>query len=121
MPAPSSLVVNQGDPISVVIFLTVMNNLSDTLRARSDLGFTLPSSSISINHLLYADDVCLVSNSTASCQHLLDLVQQWFEWALLKAKVPKCCSMAIQVSNGRRVSPGLSIAGEVLPAVKNDT
>ena len=121
LPVPLSVGVYQGDPLSVVIFLMVMNILSDTLKARSDLKFTLPSSSISINHLLYADDVCLVSNSTAGCQHLLDLVQQWFEWALLKAKVPKCRSMAIQASTGRRVSPGLSIAGEVIPTVKDDT
>ena len=121
LPVPLSIGVYQGDPLSVVIFFTVMNTLSDTLKARSDLGFTLPSSSISIKHLLYADDVCLVSNSTAGCQYLLDLVQQWFECVLLKAKVPKCRSMAIQASTGRRVSPGLSIAGEVIPRVEDDT
>ena len=45
-PVPLRLGVYQGDPLSVVIFLTVMNTLSDTLCTRKDLGFTLPSSSI---------------------------------------------------------------------------
>ena len=33
----------QGDPLSVAIFVTVMNTLSDTLRTREDLGFFLPN------------------------------------------------------------------------------
>ena len=46
-PVPLRLGVYQGGPLSVVIFLTVMNTLlSDTLCTRKDLGFTLPSSSI---------------------------------------------------------------------------
>ena len=45
--------VYQGDLLSVVIFLTIINTLSDTLSTRSDLGFSLPEFSISINHLLY--------------------------------------------------------------------
>ena len=38
--------VYQGDPLSVAIFLTAMNTLSDTLSTRSDLGFSLSSSLI---------------------------------------------------------------------------
>ena len=98
-------------PLSVVI---VMNTLSDTLCSRKDIGFTLPQSSITINHLLYADDACIISKTPAGCQHLLDMVQCWLEWAQLKAKVPKCRSMAIQASTGKRVSPTLTISGTLL-------
>ena len=101
----------------MAIFLTVMNALSDTLRTRADLGFTLPSSSISVNHLLYADDACIVSSTPAGCQHLLDVVQRWLEWAQLKAKVPKCHSIAFQASSGKVVNPGLSVNGETIPLV----
>ena len=94
-PVPLRIGVYQGDPLSVVIFLTVMNTLSDTLCTRGDLGFSLPQSSTSINHLLYTDDVCVISSTPAGCQHLLDMVQRWLEWAQLKAKVPKCHSMVI--------------------------
>jgi hypothetical protein len=120
-PVPLSTGVYQGDPLSVVIFLSVMNTLSDTLSTRKDLGFTLPSSSISINHLLYADDACVISNTPAGCQHLLDMVQRWLEWAQLKAKVTKCRSMVIQASTGRRVSPGLSICGGSIPPAEEDS
>ena len=107
--------VYQGDPLSVVIFLTVMNTLSDTLCTRGDLGFSLPQSSISINHLLYADDACVISNTPAGCQYLLNMVQRWLEWAHLTAKVPKCRSMAIQASTGKRVCPSLTISGDSIP------
>ena len=71
--------VYQGDPLSVVIFLTVMNTLSDTLNTRRDLGFSLPQSSILINHLLYTDNGCIISSSPAGCQHLLNIFQHWLE------------------------------------------
>ena len=103
-PVPLGIGVYQGDPLSIVIFLTVMNTLSDTLCSRSDLGFTLPSSSTSVNHLLYADDACIVSNTPAGCQHLLSMVERWLEWAKLKAKVPKCRSLVIQASTGKRIT-----------------
>ena len=120
-PVPLRIGVYQGDPLSVAIFLTVMNTLSDTLCSREDLGFTLPSSSISVNHLLYADDACVVGSTPAGCQHLLDMVQRWLEWGQLKAKVPKCRSLVIQASTGKRTTPGLSIAGQTIPAVEDNT
>ena len=104
--------------MSVIIFLTVMNTLSDTLNTRNDLGFTPQASSTFINHLLYADDACIVSNSPAGCQHLLDLVQCWLAWAHLKAKVPKCRSLVLQASTGKRVSAEPSIAGQTIPPVE---
>ena len=112
--------VYQGDPLSVVIFQTVMNTLSDTLCSRSDLGFTLPLSSTSVNHLLYADDACIVSNTPAGCQHLLSMVERWLEWAKLKAKVPKYRSLVIQASTGKRITTNLSIGGQTIPPVEDD-
>lgn len=119
-PVPLEIGVYQGDPLSVAIFLTVINTLSDTLSTRSDLGVTLPSSSVTINHLVYADDACVMSSSPAGCQHLLDLVQLWLEWAQLKAKVPKCRSVVIQASTGKQVSSHLSIGGATIPPVEED-
>ena len=120
-PVPLRIGVYQGDPLSVVIFLTVINTLSDSLCTRRDLGFTLSRSSTIINHLLYADDACIISNTPAGCQHLLNMVQRWLEWALLKAKVPKCRSMVIQASSGKRVCPTLSISGERIPPAEEET
>ena len=53
----------------------------------------------------------MVSSTPAGCQHLLDMVHQWLEWAQLKAKVPKCRSKYIQASTGKRMSLNLLIGG----------
>ena len=119
-PFPLEIGVYQGDPLSVVIFLTVMNTLSDTLKTRGDLGYTIPSSTTPTNHLLYADNICIISNSPAGCQHLLSMVERWLQWSLLKAKVPKCRTMCFQASTGRKIDPGLSLNGEMIPAVGDD-
>ena len=51
---------------------------------------------------------------------MLDVVEQWLQWSLLKAKVPKCQTMCLQASAGRKVDPGLSLGGEGIPAVGDD-
>ena len=64
--------VYQGDPLSVMVFLSVMNILSDTLVMRTDLEYTLPGTSLSTNHLFYVDDAGIISSSPAGCQYLLE-------------------------------------------------
>ena len=82
--------VYQGDPLSVVIFNTVMCTLIDTVSLRTDLGYKFSNSARTINILQYADDTCLVANSPASCQYLLSMVSDWLRWSGMAAKVPKC-------------------------------
>ena len=69
--------VYQGDPLSVVIFNTVINTLVDTITTRIDLGYQLSGSLRRVNILQYADDICLVANSPSSCQYLLSKVGDW--------------------------------------------
>ena len=47
------------------------------------------------------------------------MVQRLLEWAHLKAKVPKCHSMAIQASTGKRVCPSLTISGDSIPPAED--
>ena len=114
---PLEMGVYQGDPLSVAIFLTVMSTLTDTLNTRQDLGAVSPNSESPVNHLLYADDTCIVSSSPAACQHLLDMVQQWLIWAKLEAKPSKSRALCIKASLGKAYDPQLSIAGKHIPIV----
>ena len=113
--------VYQGDPLSVVIFNTVMNTLVDTISTRIELGyqFNFSSSTRKINILQYADDTCLVANSPASCQLLLSKVSQWLEWAGMAAKVPKCKCIPLQGSTGKLVDPHLQLNGVPIPFTTN--
>ena len=107
--------VYQGDPLSVVIFNTVMNTLVDTISTRSDLGYQFSRSSRRVNILQYADDTCLVANSPASCQHLLLRVSQWLRWSGMAAKVPKCQCISLQASTGMLKDPQLHLNGVPIP------
>ena len=106
---PLQIGVYQGDPLSVVIFNTVINTLVDTLKMRIDLGYCLRNSCHQKNVLQYADDICLIAISAASCQHLSNITDRWLEWAGMRAKVQKCHSLALQGSTGHTIEPKLAI------------
>ena len=77
-----------------MIFNTIINTLIDTLKQHTNFGYTLKPN-YKINLLQYADDTCLVANSPSACQYLLNATNQWLLWSGMRAKVPKCHSLAI--------------------------
>ena len=66
--------VRQGGIISPVLFNLYMNGLSDQLRG-CDTGCMIGNTAI--NHLMYADDLVLVSPSSAAFQQLLHMFAVW--------------------------------------------
>ena len=120
-PVPLKVGVYQGDPLSVVIFNTVMMTLVDTLKADQHLGYTFTKSQRSIRVLQYADDTCLIANGPASCQQFLVAMEKWLHWTGMRAKVPKCHSLAIEASTGKRYDPGLQLNGEKIPFIADKT
>ena len=74
-----------------------------------------------MNVLQYADDTCLVADGPSNCQRLLDRVDEWLDWTGMKAKVPKCYSLAIQASTARRYDHGLHLNGQSSPFTGNCT
>ena len=107
--------VYQGDPLSVVIFNTVMNTLLDTISLRIDLGYCFSNSPRRVNILQYADDTCLVADSPASCQYLVDTVSDWLQWSGMVAKIPKCQCLSLQGSTGKLADPHLTLDGVPIP------
>ena len=118
---PLNVGVYQGDPLSVVVFNTIMMTLVDALKADQHLGYTFTQSHRSMNVLQYADDTCLIASGPVCCQHLLTKVEKWLQWSGMKAKVPKCHSLAIQASSGKRYDPKLQLNGETIPFIANKT
>ena len=104
-----------GDPLSVVIFDTVMNTLLDTVSLRTDLGYRFSNSRRRVNILQYADDTCVVANSPASCPYLLDTTSISLQWSGMSAKIPKCQCLSLQGSSGKLVDPHLTLAGMPIP------
>ena len=121
-PIHLQLGVYQGDPLSVIIFNTVMNTLVDSITQRcSCLGHSLSSISSTINLLQYADDTSLISDGPASCQQLLGLTEAWLSWSGMRANVPKCVSVAIKASTGKAYNPDLTLNKEPIPYLGDST
>ena len=112
---PLGVGVYQGDPLSVVIFNTVINTLVDTIQTRQDLGYNYSLTQRPVNLLQYANDTCLVANSSASCQHLLGMMNEWLTWSGMKAKISKCTSLGLQASTRKKINPGLTLGSASIP------
>ena len=113
--------VYQGDPLSVLVFNTVMNTLVDTItKCHPDLGYHLSSSSVKSNLLQYADDTSLV-DGPSSCKAMLTTTEAWLKWSGTKANVPKCMSLAIRVSSGKPYDPKLMLNEEAVPYFGDST
>ena len=92
-----------------------MNTLLDTVSLWSDLGYRFSNSHRQVNILQYADDTCLVANSPASCQHLLNTTSNWLQWSGMSAKIPKCQCISLQGSSGKLADPHLTLDGTSIP------
>ena len=114
--------VYQGDPLSVLVFNTVMNTLVDTITKQyPDLGYSHSSSPCSTNLLQYADDTSLIADGPSSCRSLLAATESWLTWSGMKANVPKCVSLAIHSSSGKPYDPELTLNGEPIPYIGDST
>ena len=114
--------VFQGDPLSVLVFNTVMNTLVDTITKQySTLGYKLDASSSRSNLLQYADDTSLLADGPSSCQTLLSATETWLSWSGMKANVSKCVCLAIQASTGKPYDPMLKLNGESIPFIGGST
>ena len=117
---PLRIGVYQGDPLSVVIFNSVMSTLGESLKQLQQLGYSFSNSSSSLTTLQYADDTCLVADGPSSCQKLLKHVDRWLEWTGMRAKVPKCHSLAIHATSGKPYDPKLVLQGASVPFIGHE-
>jgi hypothetical protein len=83
--------VPQGDPLSPLLFIIMLQPLSDALAAHPAGGVTLPGDLL-LKDLLYADDVSLLAESPEDLNQMLQVCQVWasengFEFSVDKSKV----------------------------------
>ena len=83
----------------------------NTILTRRNVGYSI-SENTSVTLMQYADNTCLIAKSPAADKQLLLLVDKWFSWSGMKAKVQKCYSLGLKASAGKLLDPGLSISGQ---------
>ena len=115
---PMEVGVFQGDPLSVIIFNTVMNKLVDTItQSHHHLGYSLSSANQSCNLLQFADDTSLLGKGPAACQALLDSTEQWLDWSGMKPKVPKCAASQYKLPPAGYMTLNSSCVGRPSPSL----
>ena len=109
----SEVGLKQGDPLSPIIFMFFINDISDSLNSDLDGLFTL--NEIKIFMIFFADDACLFSLKLDTLQSMLnDLSDYCHTWAL-KINTNKTKIMVFE--KGHSVKPKLYLNDEELEVV----
>ena len=82
--------VRQGGILSPQLFNIYIDGLSDILN-KSSIGGSIGGKRI--NHMLYADNLCIVSLSSAGLQQLLSICDQYFAMNSITFNVKKSICM----------------------------
>lgn len=95
--------VKQGDPLSALLFLLVIEPLGNLLRQHDEHGICL-TDDFTVTSVFFADDSTLLSNSSAGVQAQLRLVDEFCQGSGAKLNRTKCVLMSL---NRSRVAPSM--------------
>ncbi len=129
--------VFQGCVISPLLFNMVFNLLLELLSALTEeVGYKFKGAQVTLHDLAYADDLTLLSRTTAKAQHSLAVVDRFLDWTrTMAAKPSKCRSLAFKYwtpadANGGRkrlldhayapFDPELKIGGQLIRFISQD-
>ena len=106
--------VKQGGIISPVLFNVYMDDLSCVLN-RSNIGGRIGGEIV--NHLSYADDLCLISLSSAGMQKLLNVCSKYATEHSLSYNANKSYSLCFKATTIKFKRPTLHIGQINIPNV----
>ena len=106
--------VEQGGILSPALFNVYMNNISVTLN-QSGIGGSLGDSLV--NHICYADDLCLIALGSSGMQHLLDLCNVYDTSHQLSYNATKSFSPCFIPNRIQIKSPNFALGEKVIPSV----
>lgn len=102
----------QGSPISPLLFILFINPLIERLRACQGIKFAAQARAF-IRCLLFADDICLLAQTTEDLQRMLDICNEWTLEFGMNFNTSKC--ELIQLAGSMpQPPPVLTLAGSPL-------
>ena len=106
--------VKQGGILSPTLFNVYMDSLSTSLNS-TNIGEHIGGQLL--NHLCYADDLCLISMSSAGMQRLLNIYKDYAEQHSLHYNGRKSFSMCFKSKTIKFERPDLSLGDLKIPLV----
>ena len=100
--------VKQGDPLSALLFLLVIEPLGNLLRRHEEHGICL-TSDITATSVFFADDSTLLSSSVAGVEAQLELVDGYCRGSGAKLNVSKCVLMSLHRTRRCPPVPGVRV------------
>ena len=110
--------VKQRGILSQCLFNVHMNNLSLSLNS-SGIGGSLEDNIV--NHLCYADDLCLITLSSSGMQHLLDICDTYAISHQLSYNATKLFSMRFRSKQIKMNPPSFVLGKQLIPVVHKCT
>ena len=86
--------VKQGCPLSPILFDLAMEQLVSGLSKGTRFGYDITGDQ-KVAILAYADDLCLLAESSNTLQKMLDRTKEFADWAGLKFRPNKCATLMI--------------------------
>jgi len=105
--------VPQGDPLSPLLFIIVMQPLSEALAAYSGGGVTLPGGLL-LKDLLYADDIALLAESPEELTAMLNVCEEWATSVGLQFSIKKSKLLLLVGNQTPANLPTICMYGEAL-------
>lgn len=93
---PNQTGTKQACPLSPILFLFVIEPLLralDSIKETASIKFS--PTDTKINHLAFADDIKIFTETWQGIQDLNKLAEEFCEWSLLEISVNKCAFLAI--------------------------
>ena len=106
--------VKQGGIFSSWLFNVYMNNLGLSLNSFG-IGGSLGDNII--NHLCYADDLCLISLSSSGMQHLLDICDTYANSHQLSYNATKSFSLCFRLKQNKINPPSFVLRKQIVLVV----
>ena len=99
----SSRGIRQGDPLSPMLFVLVVEALNEKAR-RTGLftGFAIDDSGLEVTHLQFADNSIIFCNASLDEVNNLKLILKWFELLSgLRIKYGKCEFIGVRLASSQ--------------------
>ena len=114
--------IRQGDPLSVPLFLAVMDWVTSNL----DPGIGVSMGEAKINHLAFADDLVILSTTDKGLQQQMDRIIEGLSQCGLNINPKKCATFRLRIDGSKKrwtinPEPFLKCQGTIIPSVTVST